>query len=91
MPTPCPWGFCDNRLRISSAGDSGNARTIARNLSRVRGLRGRPVPLPLNRDALALSKAAGTDCQIVLLGGIATPKYTKPLLEIFGERTVLSC
>jgi len=40
----------------------------------------------LDRDALALSKAAGTDCQIVLLGSIATPKYTKPLLEIFGER-----
>jgi hypothetical protein len=40
----------------------------------------------LDRDALALSKATGTGCQIVLLGSIATPKYTKPLLEIFGER-----
>jgi hypothetical protein len=66
MPTPCPGGFCDNRLRrTSSAGDSGNAQTIARNQQGAWTVR--------------------TDCQIVLLGSIATPKYTKPLLEIFAN------
>src|SRR5437660_11190735 len=41
---------------------------------------------PLARDSRILSELAGTDCQIVLLGSIATPKYVDPLLEIFGER-----
>src|SRR5438128_8449139 len=46
---------------------------------------------PLDRDANTLSDRVGTDCQIVLLGSIATPKYGQPqygqpLLEIFGER-----
>ena len=41
---------------------------------------------PLERDATALSDRAGTNCQIVLLGSIATPKYAQPLLEVFGER-----
>src|SRR5438309_10125786 len=41
---------------------------------------------PLDRDSRILSELAGTDCQIVLLGSIATPKYVEPLLKIFGER-----
>jgi hypothetical protein len=41
---------------------------------------------PLIRDARILDKAAGPECQIVLLGSIATSKYLRPLLEIFGER-----
>jgi len=41
---------------------------------------------PLDRDANALSDRVGTDCQIVLLGSIATPKYAQPLLKVFGER-----
>jgi hypothetical protein len=41
---------------------------------------------PLDRDSRILSELAGTGCQIVLLGSIATPKYVAPLLEIFGER-----
>jgi hypothetical protein len=40
----------------------------------------------LDRDSLAVSKAAGKDCQIILLGSIATPKYVGPLLEIFGKQ-----
>lgn len=40
----------------------------------------------LDRDSLAVSKAAGKDCQIILLGSIATPKYVGPLLDIFGEQ-----
>lgn len=42
--------------------------------------------VPLDRDALALSEQAGADCEIVLLGSIATPKYVDPLLNIFGSR-----
>ena len=39
------------------------------------------------RDAAALlDRQAGPDCRYVLLGSIATEKYTRPLLEIFGER-----
>jgi len=42
--------------------------------------------VPLERDAKALEQAAGPDCEVVLLGSIATPKYVEPLLSIFGER-----
>src|ERR1700727_1566973 len=42
--------------------------------------------VPLERDAKTLEQAAGPDCEIVLLGSIATPKYVEPLLSIFGER-----
>jgi hypothetical protein len=28
----------------------------------------------------------GADCEVVLLGSIASPKYVDVLLEIFGER-----
>ena len=41
---------------------------------------------PLVRDAQQLLKLAGTECQIVLLGSIATPKYAEPLLDIFGKQ-----
>jgi hypothetical protein len=41
---------------------------------------------PLDRDARALSEEASADCEIVLLGSIATPKYVDPLLNIFGSR-----
>ena len=40
---------------------------------------------PLIHDAQVL---AGMHCEIVLLGSIATPKYTNPLLSIFGGRLV---
>ena len=43
---------------------------------------------PLIRDVQALAEVAGIDCEIVLLGSIATPKYTDPLLSIFGGRLV---
>jgi hypothetical protein len=41
---------------------------------------------PLARDAARLRELVGTETQIVLLGSIATEKYTQPLLEVFGER-----
>lgn len=41
---------------------------------------------PLDRDCRSLKKLAGNECDVVLLGSIATPKYVDPLLQIFGER-----
>jgi hypothetical protein len=40
---------------------------------------------PLRRDARALAAAACPDCEIVLLGSIASSKYIEILLEVFGE------
>ena len=42
--------------------------------------------MALVRDALRIQQAAGPDCSFVLLGSIASDKYTEPLLEVFGER-----
>jgi hypothetical protein len=41
---------------------------------------------PVERDAQALAAQAGPQCEVVLLGSIATPKYLDPLLEVFGDR-----
>lgn len=41
---------------------------------------------PLERDARKLASLVGEDCEIVLLGSIASPKYVEPLLGVFGER-----
>jgi hypothetical protein len=41
---------------------------------------------PLERSAHALSREIGEACDVVLLGSIASPKYTDVLLSIFGER-----
>lgn len=41
---------------------------------------------PLERDARKLAAQIEGDCEIVLLGSIASPKYVEPLLGIFGER-----
>jgi hypothetical protein len=40
---------------------------------------------PLERSARALARELG-DCEVVLLGSIASPKYVDVLLGIFGER-----
>jgi hypothetical protein len=40
---------------------------------------------PLVRTALALASASPSDCSIVLLGSVASGKYTDPLLPIFGS------
>ena len=42
--------------------------------------------IPLERDARLLRDHAGDDCEIVLLGSVATSKYVEPLVGIFGER-----
>jgi hypothetical protein len=41
---------------------------------------------PLEQSARALRADLGPDCDVVLLGSIASPKYVDVLLEIFGER-----
>jgi hypothetical protein len=40
---------------------------------------------PLVRDALALAAVSGGHCSVVLLGSIASGKYTDHLLPIFGS------
>jgi hypothetical protein len=42
--------------------------------------------IPLERDARLLAQRIASDCHVILLGSIATPKYVEPLLHIFGER-----
>ena len=44
--------------------------------------------IPLERDARRLHKLLGNNCEVVLLGSVATPKYVEPLLAIFGEKLV---
>ena len=39
---------------------------------------------PLQRDARILAAAAGPDCEVVLLGSVATGKYVDLLLKVFG-------
>jgi hypothetical protein len=41
---------------------------------------------PLERSALELADEIGPDCDVVLLGSVATPKYVDPLVSIFGSR-----
>jgi hypothetical protein len=40
---------------------------------------------PLLRDAKILAAAAGPDCEVVLLGSVATGKYVDLLLKVFGS------
>jgi len=42
--------------------------------------------MPLERSAHALLTCIGADCDVVLLGSIASGKYVEVLLPIFGER-----
>ena len=41
---------------------------------------------PLERSARVIAGEVGPECDIVLLGSIASPKYVDVLLGIFGER-----
>lgn len=41
---------------------------------------------PLERDAQSLAARIPPNCEIILLGSVATPKYIDPLLSIWGER-----
>jgi hypothetical protein len=59
----------------------------------LRELAGEPIDIsnlryrrPLERSARALAECIGPDCEVVLLGSIASGKYVEVLLPIFGER-----
>jgi hypothetical protein len=41
---------------------------------------------PLERSARTLLREIGPDCDVVLLGSVASPKYVDVLLGLFGER-----
>ncbi|HZP47623.1 MAG TPA: hypothetical protein VFB07_03745 [Vicinamibacterales bacterium] len=41
---------------------------------------------PLEKSARALLREAGPDCEVVLLGSVASPKYVDVLTRIFGDR-----
>ncbi len=41
---------------------------------------------PLERACRALDERAGPDCDFVLLGSIATPKYVEPMAGVFADR-----
>lgn len=41
---------------------------------------------PLVRAIAELAELADPDCEFVLLGSVATPKYTEPLLEVLDDR-----
>jgi hypothetical protein len=41
---------------------------------------------PLERSARALADETGLNCDVVLLGSVATPKYVDVLVGIFGDR-----
>lgn len=45
-----------------------------------------PFREPLVAAATSLLERAGSSCKFVLLGSIATKKYTDPLFEVMGER-----
>ena len=49
-------------------------------------LENRTYAAPLDRGARALRAAVGPDCEVVLLGSIASGKYVDLLLPIFGDR-----
>jgi len=62
-------------------------------LDRLRGYAKVPIDLgearylePLRRDAQGLFQLIGPDCDVVLLGSVATGKYVEPLTEVFGRR-----
>lgn len=64
-------------------------------LQSVRGFAGAKIDLrnavyrrPLEQAARALLAAIGPECEVVLLGSIASGKYVDLLLPLFGERLV---
>jgi hypothetical protein len=49
-------------------------------------LRNQTYRRPLEQSAVALRDAVGPDCEVVLLGSVASGKYVDLLLPIFGDR-----
>jgi hypothetical protein len=71
------------------------AANVAVTVDSIRAFAGEPIDLsnaryrvPLERGARALFDSIGPDCDVVLLGSIASGKYVEVLLPIFGDRLV---
>jgi hypothetical protein len=69
------------------------AADVAVTRESIQAFAGEPIDLdnaryrrPLEHGARALSSSIGPDCDVVLLGSIASGKYVEVLLPIFGER-----
>jgi hypothetical protein len=59
----------------------------------IRAFAGEPIALenerylrPLERSARALRAAVGAECEVVLLGSVASGKYVEVLQPVFGDR-----
>jgi len=59
----------------------------------IRGFAGEPIDLenerylrPLERSARTLRAAVGDECEVVLLGSVASGKYVEVLQPVFGDR-----
>jgi hypothetical protein len=59
----------------------------------IRGFAGEPIDLenerylrPLERSARTLRAAVGAECEVVLLGSVASGKYVEVLQPVFGDR-----
>jgi len=87
-----PPADADGVLVITAGGGLLPARTLLnreelRNISVASvSLSDQRYRLPLERDAQLLAERIGPNCEVVLLGSVATPKYVEPLLKLFGER-----
>jgi hypothetical protein len=69
------------------------AADVAVTRESIQAFAGEPIDLdndryrrPLEQGARALGSSIGPDCDVVLLGSIASGKYVEVLLPIFGER-----
>jgi len=69
------------------------AADVAVTVDSIRAFSGEPIDLanaryrrPLEQGARALAESIGPDCDVVLLGSIASGKYVEVLLPIFGDR-----
>jgi hypothetical protein len=69
------------------------AADVAITRDSIQAFAGEPIDLsnpryrrPLERSARALGASIGPDCDVVLLGSIASGKYVEVLLPIFGDR-----
>jgi hypothetical protein len=69
------------------------AADVAVTRASIEAFAGEPIDLdneryrrPLEQSAHALRESVGSDCDVVLLGSIASGKYVEVLLPIFGEQ-----
>jgi hypothetical protein len=79
-------------VQIISAGEGLRQPDECVDLDRLRGWSEVPIDArnpgftePLVEHAEALVRAAGEQCRFVLLGSVATDKYVRPLVKVFGD------